>query len=709
MGKNAHAALRGLAIGLLIGFAAPKVAPLISDFDLTSPTRFRWADPRSDVGVPSSRDLPAQLLQRTERLLNSGREETALELISELSVKGDYTGELLRLQSWAQLATERYAVLADALDGEEDLSDELIYLRGVARSRTKRPGALEDLRALWWDAPASIWALASLRELARLPIVEGGVYRDSERERILEILPEASLKSALDAEEKIESLLTELIEAHDDTSGLLTAELFHARGLTFFKDDEFAQATAALRQALEISPPSRLHRTIELDLAETLRRRGIYKFASQRFQRVFANEDDRLANVALAAAAQMAIENQRYPEAQTYFETTLLRNPVGPERRRALWGLGWVAFRTGEFDAALRYFRSLELESAYGPLVPRARYWRARSLEEQGDDSSARELMLSITESFPVDYYSYRASEWLNAPHLQDALYPEDPQSQHPRVTAVESLFAAEMPIRSTRALRRALGAAETFGPHELLRLETIAGSLSSRQIAERLRHARYQRFPRGEAAREAIRGRFPAEFVTLLEDTATRHRVSGRLLIAVAAYASEFNPRATSGTGAIGLFKLSPRAARSLLEDEPRSLRSPKALLDPELSARLGAINLGRIYRAFNKRPEHTLAAYRAGPGAVTRWRALRGELPADIFVEEIPFRETRRYVRGVLASLRAYDFAESDAPTKALPPSYDSLVTAKLDDDAATNSSSRQDDPWQRYEPHVLPRPSH
>jgi soluble lytic murein transglycosylase len=59
-------------------------------------------------------------------------------------------------------------------------------------------------------------------------------------------------------------------------------------------------------------------------------------------------------------------------------------------------------------------------------------------------------------------------------------------------------------------------------------------------------------------------------------------------------------------------------------------------------------------MLRSFDRRVEYALAAYNAGPGAVTRWRQARGDLPVDIFVEEIPYAETRTYVSRVLANLQ-------------------------------------------------------
>ena len=65
-------------------------------------------------------------------------------------------------------------------------------------------------------------------------------------------------------------------------------------------------------------------------------------------------------------------------------------------------------------------------------------------------------------------------------------------------------------------------------------------------------------------------------------------------------------------------------------------------------------------MLRAFRGRVEYALAAYNAGPGAVTRWRQTHGDLPADIFVEEIPYEETRDYVRRILSGVRTFRYVD-------------------------------------------------
>jgi soluble lytic murein transglycosylase len=64
-------------------------------------------------------------------------------------------------------------------------------------------------------------------------------------------------------------------------------------------------------------------------------------------------------------------------------------------------------------------------------------------------------------------------------------------------------------------------------------------------------------------------------------------------------------------------------------------------------------------MLKSFDSTIEYALAAYNAGPGAVRRWRK-RGKVPVEVFVEEIPYEETRNYVKRVLSWKRKLEFLE-------------------------------------------------
>ena len=64
-------------------------------------------------------------------------------------------------------------------------------------------------------------------------------------------------------------------------------------------------------------------------------------------------------------------------------------------------------------------------------------------------------------------------------------------------------------------------------------------------------------------------------------------------------------------------------------------------------------------MLKSFGGKAEYALAAYNAGPGAVRRWKK-RGEVPVEVFVEEIPYEETRNYVKKVLSWKRKFEFLQ-------------------------------------------------
>jgi soluble lytic murein transglycosylase len=100
---------------------------------------------------------------------------------------------------------------------------------------------------------------------------------------------------------------------------------------------------------------------------------------------------------------------------------------------------------------------------------------------------------------------------------------------------------------------------------------------------------------------------------------------------------------------------------ARSLKLDPP----SADALYAPEINIRLGSWYLGQLLKRFGH-PALAAAAYNAGPPAVSRWTKSKGTLPFDLFVEEIPYRETRGYVKQVIADHHVYHSLYGD-PGKA------------------------------------------
>jgi len=114
----------------------------------------------------------------------------------------------------------------------------------------------------------------------------------------------------------------------------------------------------------------------------------------------------------------------------------------------------------------------------------------------------------------------------------------------------------------------------------------------------------------------------------------------------------SYFNPRAKSSVGATGLMQLMPATGRELAG---RFHISPH-LDNPETNIRLGTAHLKMLVNLFNGSNELAIASYNAGQGRVLQWRRAAPGKPMDEFIEAIPFRETRTYVKHVVMLASTY-----------------------------------------------------
>lgn len=139
------------------------------------------------------------------------------------------------------------------------------------------------------------------------------------------------------------------------------------------------------------------------------------------------------------------------------------------------------------------------------------------------------------------------------------------------------------------------------------------------------------------------------ARYETAIARAAARHGVEPALVRAVIRVESGGNPSVRSGRGAVGLMQVQPATADEIAKD--LGMDVPVDLTDPERNIEVGVAHLGRLLERFHDAPELALAAYNAGERRVREWIADVPELSAGEAIERTGARETRLYVRRVLA----------------------------------------------------------
>jgi soluble lytic murein transglycosylase len=152
---------------------------------------------------------------------------------------------------------------------------------------------------------------------------------------------------------------------------------------------------------------------------------------------------------------------------------------------------------------------------------------------------------------------------------------------------------------------------------------------------------------------------RFPIAYQDIISPLATRYNVNKSLIYSIIRQESSFNSDARSGVGALGLMQLMPGIANSLAKQEHIKLANPKKdLFNIKTNIHLGIAMLKNLKKSFNDQPLLMAAAYNGGPTAVRRWLNIYPSKETDIWIEILPWHETREYMKNIMAFHIVYDY---------------------------------------------------
>jgi len=171
---------------------------------------------------------------------------------------------------------------------------------------------------------------------------------------------------------------------------------------------------------------------------------------------------------------------------------------------------------------------------------------------------------------------------------------------------------------------------------------------------------------------------RFPILHRTLVEASADRTGIDPEWIYGVMRQESAFVEDARSPAGALGLMQLMPKTGRQVGRKLKMRIRNNATILKIENNLMLGASYLKAVLDRTNGSQVLATASYNAGPHRVKKWIPENKSLPADIWVDTIPFNETRNYVKNVLGYTAVYEHRLGEKPTRL----FDRMPTVKPDE---------------------------
>jgi len=314
-----------------------------------------------------------------------------------------------------------------------------------------------------------------------------------------------------------------------------------------------------------------------------------------------------------------------------------------------------LAVRLGAWSTALTNINRLGVDRSADP---RWRYWKARSLQHLGRGEEARALLAALASQ--RGYYSFLAADRLRLPYrlndrpnkLSDALLAAI--AKRPAMRRAHELLVLGRRLDARREWRTGIA---HMSPSELVQ----AAGLAQRWGWHGRTILTLARTPQ----RDDLKARFPLAYRAIVTRTARRNRLDPAWVYAVIRQESAFIPDARSPKGALGLMQILPRTGRHIARRAKMASPSRAQLLDPRTNVRLGSAYLRQLLDRLGGQPMLASAAYNAGLQRVAKWRPT-ATLDADLWLETVPFGETRSYLRRVFAYTIIYEHRLGLTPTR-------------------------------------------
>ncbi|RNC67642.1 MAG: outer membrane protein assembly factor BamD [Desulfuromonadales bacterium] len=629
----------------LLGKAA-KELPLIADYPLfwQANALFRTAryDEALEVTKRLLRDWPESPLVRPARMLQA----------DVLFARREYR--------------ESHAAYIGFVESYPTGSDSITALYQAAQCRQEmgeEAKAVQELRGLWLTYPASPVAEKAeenLRELARRGFAAEPYSAD-------ELFRRGSTLYSLNKFDQ--AIRTFDAIPHKDQPADFQARVTLKTGQALHKARRFRDAERTFAGLLNRDLKPALQDEARFWHAKALERTGRDDDAFAAYLKIAeAKPAGEQADDALLEAAFIRKFQGRYQD-QLGLLTRLQATTTDPKiRQRAAWEAAWASYATKEYRGAAESFRSLQTAPDYRE---RALYWHGRALEAAGEREVAAKSFALVLEEFPLSFYA-------NQVRKDKVVNDQTP------ALAADPVASLPLPAGYDRVkLLIALGL------HDEARKELAAGkkkgNIKGKSLLAMARlhlemddYASASALFRGEPPRRIDTDSltqwgiiYPRGFRDSVSELAAEQRVSEELVYALIKAESSFNPTAVSPVGAIGLMQLMPATAKAVANGNGKNGVTQR-LTEPEFNIKLGIRHLKDLLKQYKGNVVSAVAAYNAGSTPVDRWRKNLPFTKEDEFIENIPYHETREYVKKVLAGADMYRrlYRPKNGSTAVTPP---------------------------------------
>jgi tRNA dimethylallyltransferase len=339
----------------------------------------------------------------------------------------------------------------------------------------------------------------------------------------------------------------------------------------------------------------------------------------------------------------------------------------------AAWRIGWIYFKAGQWQKAFNQFKDNLDQSPKGSRSDKNLFWLAKATEKLNKASEAQILFKDLAQRFPYTYYGLEAIN-----HLDGTLPPDPLQNPSPfRKASLKKEHSFNQPgrrlstrekfhfnraselielrdfdqarielLRMGRSIRKNLSGVMWLS-HWYNRAQAYADSLQILQLFKNFKTIHGEK----ELPRQFWVNFYPSVYSEYVKTETGKYDLDPWLVKGLIRQESMYNASSLSPAGARGLMQIMPKTGKQLFtRTHPDQTFDKEFLFEPDINIRLGVQYLHDLNRKHKGNGVYILITYNAGPKVLQAWlKRFRSIKDKDVFVESIPYPETRGYVKHV------------------------------------------------------------
>lgn len=345
-----------------------------------------------------------------------------------------------------------------------------------------------------------------------------------------------------------------------------------------------------------------------------------------------------------------------------FYRKIFTNYPQGKFASYAIANLFWSAYQKKDYKEA-KFLGQIHLRDYQNTIsAPQVLFWMAKLSEKQGYRTEARSFYQRLLEKYPDDYYAYRADKYLS--HTQNNSWktkithklPEKKENitfptKHANISDDNiALINNILSLNDDKLL------AEIDKNNKVVQswINYKEGNYSTASLFARDAIAEMQIKP--DFSDSIYKLAYQLHYQEPINHYAKIYKLDPYLVIALIREESYFNTQAGSAVGARGLMQLMPATAAYIANNNNISYRNSASLLTPDTNIELGCAYLHYVKSRLNNDDLLSVAAYNGGPNAVLKWKQSLNYKNFDEFIENIPYQETKDYIKKVFRSYWVY-----------------------------------------------------